>query len=151
MQQLKNYFFILQENYKLNIKVEKCPAYHDHRGDLIQFITQQNLQDRSLVFGQVYLLTFQNKNTVRGNHYHNHSSEIFCLISGSVEMIFENIETCERIHKIFKSEENEYYRIYVGEKTAHAIKSISDFAVMVSFSSKEYDLNDNDKIVYQLF
>ncbi len=134
----------------MNIKIEKCPAYHDERGDLIQFVTQQLLQEEALHFGQVYLLTFNGKDIVRGNHYHNHSSEIFCLISGSVEMIFEDVLTKERIHKSFTSDKNEFFRICIGEKIAHCIKSSSDFAVLVSFSSKEFDMNEQDKILYPL-
>ncbi len=134
----------------MNIKIEKCPAYHDERGDLIQFVTQQLLQEEALAFGQVYLLTFNGKNIIRGNHYHNHSSEIFCLISGSVEMIFEDVLTKERIQKDFTADKNEFFRICIGEKIAHCIKSSSDFAVLVSFSSKEFDMNEQDKILYPL-
>jgi dTDP-4-dehydrorhamnose 3,5-epimerase-like enzyme len=140
----------LQEKSDVNIKIEKCPAYHDNRGDLIQFVTQKILKETSTPFGQVYLLTFNGKNTIRGNHYHNHSSEMFCLISGSVEMIFEEVETSERFQKNFTAENNEFFRIYIGKKIAHAIKSTSDFAVMVSFSSKEFDLREDDKIPYSL-
>lgn len=134
----------------MNIKIEKCPAYHDERGDLIQFVTRQLLQEEALSFGQVYLLTFNGRNIVRGNHYHNHSSEIFCLISGSVEMIFEDVLTKEQIHKSFTADKNEFFRICIGEKIAHCIKSSSDFAVLVSFSSREFDMNEQDKILYPL-
>jgi dTDP-4-dehydrorhamnose 3,5-epimerase-like enzyme len=145
-----NYFYILQEKFEVNIKIEKCPAYHDERGDLIQFVTQQFLQKQSLPFGQVYLLTFNGKNVIRGNHYHNHSSEIFCVISGSVEMIFEEVVSKERRQKNFTADKNEFFRISIGKKIAHSIKSISDFAVMVSFSSTEFDLKEEDKIPYRL-
>lgn len=146
----RNYFSILQKKIEVNIKIEKCPAYHDKRGDLIQFITQNLLQDNKLPFGQVYLLTFTGKNIVRGNHYHNFSSEIFCLISGSVKMIFEDVVSKEKIEENFTADSNEFFRILVGGKIAHSIISLSDFAVMVSFSSKEFDMKDDDKIQYPL-
>lgn len=134
----------------MNITIEKCPAFHDNRGDLIQFVTDRLLQKNGIPFGQIYLLTFNGKNIVRGNHYHNHSSEIFCLISGSVEMRFEDIVSREQMQKIFTADDNEFFRVSIGEKIAHTIKSISEFAVMVSFSSKEFDVNETDKIPYHL-
>lgn len=147
---LGNYFFILPEKFEVNIKVEKCATYHDDRGDLIQFVSQDFLQSEALPFGQVYLLTFNGKNIVRGNHYHNNSSEMFCLISGSVEMIFEDVLTKERVEHRFTAMGNEFYRVSIGAKIAHCIKSVSDFAVLVSFSSKQFDVHEQDKIVYPL-
>jgi dTDP-4-dehydrorhamnose 3,5-epimerase len=140
----------LRERFKVNIKIEKCPAYHDNRGDLIQFVTHQVLTEEGLPFGQVYLLTFEGKGTIRGNHYHNRSSEMFCLISGSVQMVFEEVDTQNRLEKTITVTHTEFSRISIGPKIAHAIKSLSDFAVMVSFSSKEYDLTEDDKIFYSL-
>ena len=134
----------------MNIRIEECPAYHDDRGDLIQFVTNKVLAEEGLSFGQVYLLTFNGKGIVRGNHYHNHSSEMFCLISGSVEMAFEEVETKKRIEKTITVNHTEFSRILIGPKIAHSIKSISDFAVMVSFSSKEYDMTEDYKISYSL-
>jgi len=134
----------------VNIAIEKCPAFHDERGDLIQFVTDRLLQKSGVSFGQIYLLTFNGKNIVRGNHYHNHSSEMFCLISGSVEMHFADVASGEKMQRIFTADDNEFFRVAIGEKIAHAIKSISEFAVMVSFSSKEFDVNETDKIQYRL-
>jgi dTDP-4-dehydrorhamnose 3,5-epimerase-like enzyme len=134
----------------MKIEIEKCEAYHDERGDLIQFITHSFLKEKSLAFGQIYLLTFNKKGIIRGNHYHNHSSEVFCLISGSVEIICENIATNERIHQILNAENGKFYKIFIGHKIAHAIKSLTDFAVIVSFSSAEYNVNEEDKISHLL-
>lgn len=134
----------------MNILIEKCPAYHDERGDLIQFVTKQLLEKNHLGFGQIYLLTFNRAGVVRGNHYHNNSSEIFCVVSGSVEMTFEEVGLKKKMRQIFTASENEFYRISIGPRIAHAVKSISSFAVMVSFSSKEFDLNEQDKNIYRL-
>jgi dTDP-4-dehydrorhamnose 3,5-epimerase-like enzyme len=134
----------------VNVHLEKCPAYHDSRGDLIQFVTSTVLEKNKLAFGQIYLLTFNGNNTIRGNHYHNNSCEIFCLVSGSVEMIFEEVETKTRLQKVITSANNEFFRIFIGEKIAHAVRNISDFAVMISFSSKEFDSKEEDRIPYIL-
>jgi dTDP-4-dehydrorhamnose 3,5-epimerase-like enzyme len=134
----------------MQIEIEKCEAFHDSRGDLIQFITSTYLIEKKLMFGQIYLLTFDKAGVVRGNHFHNHSSEIFCLISGSVEIICEAVETKERIRRVLEIDNYQFYKIFIGPQIAHAIKSLSEFAVMVSFSSEEYTLNKEDKIRYTL-
>ena len=134
----------------MKIHIEQCQVYHDHRGDLIQFITDDFLVNNSVRFGQIYILTFTGKGKIRGNHYHNLSHEMFCLISGSVEMVFEDIVTKEKVTKVVTVQENTFVRIYIGPNIAHAIRSLSDFAVMVSFSSKEFDPKEDDKIQYVL-
>lgn len=134
----------------MNIKIEKCLVYNDERGDLIQFVTKQVLQAEGLPFGQVYLLTFDGKGIIRGNHYHNKSCEMFCLIAGAVKMVFEDVDTQKRIEKVVIVNSREFSRIYIGPKVAHAIKSLSDFTIMVSYSSIEYAVNDTDKIPYKL-
>lgn len=134
----------------MNIRIELCDAFNDERGDLVQFITRHTLQNEKLDFGQVYLLTFAGKGVVRGNHYHNHSSEMFCLIAGEVEMVFEDVETRENQRLNIAAKPDYFQRIFVGEKTAHAIRSVSDFAVLVSFSSHEYDKSNADKQPYIL-
>lgn len=134
----------------MDIRIEECAVYHDERGDIIQFVTNQVLEKDSSPFGQVYLLTFTGSNKIRGNHYHNHSTEMFCLISGSVQMVFEDVKSKERLVKEVSASENKFYRISIGSHIAHAIKSVSDFAVMVSFSSKEFDPKEEDKIYYKV-
>jgi dTDP-4-dehydrorhamnose 3,5-epimerase-like enzyme len=134
----------------MQIAFEECRAYHDERGDIIQFITASFLEENKLLFGQIYLLTFDRAGVVRGNHYHNRSSEVFCLISGSVEIFCESIDTGERIQKVLTIEQNSFYKIFIGPRITHAIRSLSDFSVMVSFSSEEYQNSDADKIVHKL-
>jgi dTDP-4-dehydrorhamnose 3,5-epimerase-like enzyme len=134
----------------VNIRIDNCPSFQDDRGSLIQFVTKQTLEDYGESFGQVYLLTFSSKNVIRGNHYHNHSSEMFCLITGSVQMVFEDVETKERITKTIAADGEHYARIYIGSKIAHGIQSLSDFAVLVSFSSEEFDKKNQDKIPYSV-
>lgn len=134
----------------MKVEIEKCEAYHDERGDLIQFVTASYLDKNGLIFGQIYLLTFSAKNVVRGNHFHHYSSEVFCLISGEVEIVCEDVVTKERIRKTLSVNESMFYKIFIGAGVAHAIRSVSDFAVMVSYSSEEYVGDETDKVGYTL-
>ncbi len=134
----------------MRILIENCDAYNDFRGDLIQFVTNDFMRSNDLSFGQVYLLTFEGKNVIRGNHYHTASSEIFCLISGEVEMVFEDVNTKENMRISLSSSNKNFKKILIGENVAHAIKSISDFAVLVSFSTHQYSAYQEDKYEYIL-
>ena len=134
----------------MKVEIEKCAAYHDERGDLIQFVTASFLAKNKLSFGQIYLLTFSGKGVVRGNHFHHHSSEVFCLVSGAVELECEDVVTKERWSKTLSVEDSMFYKIVVGTGVAHAIRSVSDFAVMVSYSSTEFSVYDEDKTSYKL-
>jgi dTDP-4-dehydrorhamnose 3,5-epimerase-like enzyme len=134
----------------MDLSIDLCPNYRDKRGNLIQFITEQFLAENNLPLGQIYLLTFDGQNIVRGNHYHLHSSEIFCLIQGEVEIALEDIETKERFSKVLSAKDDSIYRVRIGPKIAHAVKSISPTAVLVSYASRVYDPLDEDKFIYTL-
>lgn len=135
----------------MDIAIEKCATYQDERGDLIQFVTNSFLKDNALSFGQIYILTFTKAGVIRGNHYHNRSSEVFCLVAGAVEIICEQVDTKERIHKTIQIVDSEYCKIFIGPRIAHAIKSLSNSAILVSFSSEEFSESDSDKFHYLLF
>ena len=134
----------------MDLSIDLCQNYRDQRGNLIQFVTEQFLTDNNLPWGQIYLLTFDGKNVIRGNHYHLLSSEIFCLIQGEVEIVLEDIETKERFTKVLSANEESTHRVRIGPKIAHAVKSISQGAVLVSYASRVYDPLDEDKFIYPL-
>lgn len=134
----------------MNYKIEKCAVYTDDRGNLVQLLTKSYLEMLNIPFGQIYFLNFNGKGIKRGNHYHNNSSEIFCLVYGEVDVLLEDISSKERIKLTLKNSDNEYFRIFVGPKIAHIIVSCSEDALVVSYSSVEYNKNEEDKIAYNI-
>lgn len=134
----------------MNFSIDQCQNYRDKRGHLIQFISEKFLSDNNLGFGQIYLLTFEGKDVIRGNHYHLHSSEVFCLIQGEIEIVLEDVETKERFARVYTSSEDSVFRISIGPRIAHAIKSVSHSAILVSYASKMYDPDNEDKYPYPL-
>jgi dTDP-4-dehydrorhamnose 3,5-epimerase-like enzyme len=134
----------------VNYKIEKCSVYTDERGNLVQFLTRSYLEEANTPFGQIYFLNFNGRDVKRGNHYHNNSSEIFCLVFGEINIVLEDVVTKERIEHKLKNTNNEFFRIFVGPKIAHTIISCSEDALVISYSSVEYDKNNEDKIVYNI-
>lgn len=130
--------------------IEECEVFRDERGTLLQFIDENILQANKTGFGQIYVLSFAGKNVVRGNHYHKNSSETFSVVYGEVKIFLKDVETGESFSKIFNATDKTLFRISIGPGIAHSIKSISDFALVVSHSSKIYDPLDEDKYAYAL-
>jgi dTDP-4-dehydrorhamnose 3,5-epimerase-like enzyme len=134
----------------MQYSIEPCNLFKDSRGVLVEFINEFDLEKSNLPFGQIYYLSFEGKGVVRGNHYHLHSSEVFCVMYGEVEIVIEDVETKERVSKVIKANDEQVFRIYIGPKVAHAIKSLSDFAMLVSYSSTIYNAEDEDKYFYEV-
>lgn len=129
---------------------DTCQVYVDERGQLTQFVTEEYLTKHNLPFGQVYLLTFNAAGVVRGNHYHKESTEVFCLIQGEVEMIFEDVITKERKHLVVNALTRATRRILIGPHVAHTIVSKSGSAVLASYSSVVYNEINPDVYSYTL-
>lgn len=129
---------------------DTCQVYVDERGQLTQFVTEEYLTKHNLPLGQVYLLTFNAAGVVRGNHYHKESSEVFCLIQGEVEMIFEDVTTKERTYLHVNALTGVARRILIGPHVAHTIVSKSGSAVLASYSSVVYNNVNPDVYSYQL-
>ena len=137
-------------NNQLDYIIEECSVHHDSRGALIQFISDESLNKSDLTFGQVYLITFDGTGVIRGNHYHNRSGEVFCVIQGSVEIRLENIDTKSRFQKIFEANENGFFKITIGPRIAHTLISISKNPIVISLSTERYKPSDEDKTPYIL-
>ncbi len=129
---------------------DTCQIYVDERGQLTQFVTEQYLIEHNLPYGQVYFLTFNASGVIRGNHYHKESSEVFCLIQGEVEMIFEDVITKERKHLQVSALAGDARRILIGPLVAHAIISKSAAAVLASYSTVVYNEINPDVFSYTL-
>lgn len=134
----------------MDFVLEECPVYADARGHLAQVLTQSFLTTTNLGFGQVYYLDFSHKGVVRGNHYHRHSAEVFCLIQGRVRVMLEDVITKERRTLDLSVNEGKYSRLKIGPNIAHSLQSISDYAMMICFSSTEFNEQDEDKHNYPL-
>jgi len=129
----------------VNVLIEKCNVFTDNRGTLLQFIDKNVLQKNHTMFGQIYVLSFEGKHVVRGNHYHKRSHETFSVVLGEVEIFLKDISTGELFSEKFRAGPETHFRISIGPNIGHAITSISDFALVVSHSSKIYDPLDEDK------
>lgn len=131
-------------------EIDKCEVYRDERGELIDFIGSSFLAGKNIPFGHVYLLTFSAKGVVRGNHYHQQSTEVFSIVNGTVQIVIENVHTRQRTELQLTAGHEPHHRVLIPPYHAHAIKCLTDFAVLASFCSHEYNATEPDKYNYFL-
>lgn len=131
-------------------EMDECNVYKDSRGELIDFIGSSYLAAKNIPFGHVYLLTFGAQGVVRGNHYHKESTEVFSIVSGTVHIVIENVNSKVRTELELTAGKEPHQRILIPPHHAHAIKCLTDFAVLASFCTHEYNASAPDKFNYPL-
>jgi len=134
----------------MDYKITFCQKHTDERGYLVEFLKSQELIADHKLFGQIYFVTFERPNVVRGNHYHKKTYEWFGVAYGKLEVILEDVNTKERLRLILDSEDKKFVRLYIGPYVAHAFRNLTPTAVLLDYTNKEYDPNDTDRHPYVL-
>lgn len=132
----------------MDYQIKKFEKIVDKRGSLIIFLKKSDLDKHQHNFGQIYFVTFNKKGQVRGNHYHKKWHEWFGIVEGKVEVILENVKTKSRKIFILTSNRDKYVRLETGPFVAHAIKSLSNSASLLSYADSEW--NSKDTFQYKL-
>lgn len=134
----------------MDFQVSYLLKHNDHRGYLVEFLKHAELKDQNKRFGQIYYVTFNDENLVRGNHYHKHTEEWFGVIFGSLQVVLEDVNTKEK--KVFElhASENEFVRLRIGKEIAHAFKCLSSTAILLDYANRQYDPDNNDRLPYEL-
>lgn len=133
----------------MDYKITAFKKFTDHRGDLIVFLKESELDDARKKFGQIYFVTLKKKGIVRGNHYHKKWHEWFGIVSGTVKVLLVDVKTGKK--KAFKlsATSRKYVRLEIGPYIAHAFTCMTDYAAIVNYADSEWDKEDsiNYKIV----
>lgn len=118
------------------------PKHRDTRGDLVAFLKKSELKDERHRFGQIYFVTFNKVNVIRGNHYHKKWNEWFGIISGKILVRLKDITTGEEAELILDSETDKYHRLQIGVNVAHAFKSLTSQASLLNYADGEWSPYD---------
>lgn len=76
-----------------------------------------------------YLVSFDNKGNVAGNHYHEQKQELFCPVAGDFIVLLEDIKTKER--EEIKISAKDTPVIFIQTRIAHTVVADSDNAVLL--------------------
>jgi len=126
----------------MNYKITQFEKINDDRGSLIVFLKESELDDAKKRFGQIYFVTFKKKGVVRGNHYHKKWHEWFGVVSGRVEVVLEDVRTKKRKQIILDAKKDQYVRLETGPYIAHAIKSLTGYASLLSYADTQWSDKD---------
>lgn len=134
----------------MDYKLIKSAKRIDKRGYLVDFLkgVEMDLSDKRL--GQIYFVTFAQKGTVRGNHYHKTKKEWFVAVKGTLKVVLEDVITKERTEFILKGDNKKYQKVFIGSKIAHTFVSLTKVAEMINYSNKMYDPESPDTHKYEL-
>lgn len=131
-------------------KTNKATRRRDKRGYLLDFLKKDELPNKDRTLGQIYLVTFEKKGVIRGNHYHKNKKEWFVAVKGKLKVVLEDIKTKERIEFFIGGHGDEYERIHVDRNVAHAFTNISKDAIMINYCNKPYHFDNPDTHPYIL-
>ena len=130
-------------------KIEKFEKFSDERGDLVVFLKNINLKEKDKEFGQIYFVTFKEKDVVRGNHFHKEWREWFGVVSGKLKVILEDVETKKREELILDADDEKYIRLEIGPNVAHAFISLSPTASLLNYANGMWHPNDTFEFILE--
>ena len=93
-----------------------------------------------------YLVIFDGKNNLAGNHYHEHKQELFNPVGGDFVVLLEDIETKER--EELEISAKDYPVVYIPTRIAHTVVANSNIAVLLVTAS--YPGIEDDEFPYKL-
>lgn len=134
----------------MRYSIIRATKRRDRRGFLVDFLKGDEVENSDKQLGQIYLVTFDKKNAIRGNHYHKNKKEWFVAIKGKLKVKLEDLETKEIKDFILDGDSDEYERIYIEENIAHSFESITNEAMMINYSNKPYHKDNPDTFFYKL-
>lgn len=122
----------------------------DSRGYLVEFLKNGELPRKHKEFGQIYYVNFSKKGIIRGNHYHKKKNEYFGLVFGKVRIDIEDIRTKEKKSFIFDADKEEFIRLSISPHVAHAVISLSNYAILIDYFTSEYLSDNPDTFIYKV-
>lgn len=126
----------------MNYSLIKLHNFSDTRGDLVVFLKNSELKPISRTFGQIYVVTFNGKGTIRGNHYHRKWREWFGITAGKLAIKLEDVKTKERIEFILDAKKDFGTRLEIGPGIAHTFTCLSSYATLLNYADKEWYASD---------
>lgn len=126
----------------MDFKIDRFEKHNDSRGQLVVFLRNGNLESSLKEFGQIYFVTFDSINMIRGNHYHRRWREWFGVVNGKLAVELMDVNTQERRSLVLDGDSDDYTRLEIGPNIAHAFRSISSYAALLNYTNSEWSPHD---------
>jgi dTDP-4-dehydrorhamnose 3,5-epimerase len=126
-------------------KIISLKKFKDQRGVLTKVFTDTFLKENSIeAIKESYVITFQDKDIVRGEHFHKETVEIFHVLQG--QCLLELVENNKLISITLNSDENKAVKIMPN--TPHRFISKVANSIIIAMSTKEYFDYDKDTFAF---
>ncbi|MDE1855908.1 MAG: WxcM-like domain-containing protein [Candidatus Micrarchaeota archaeon] len=129
----------------MEVKKIELKTQQDPRGwsvDLFKFSALQ------LDLKYIYLVTSK-PGTVRGNHYHEHKNEWFCLVKGRARFTLVDNRTGEK--EVFEMSDNPITLLNIPTQVTHAIENVSGEDIYIlELADHEFDPQNPDTFKKQI-
>ncbi len=133
----------------MDYTIQEFEKINDSRGELVVFLKSDELDERDREFGQIYFVTFEGENQIRGEHYHKHWREWFGVVSGKILVRLKDVRSGEKKEIIIDADHSKYVRLETGPYVVHGFKSISEYAAMINYANGMW--SENDTFAHPLF
>lgn len=123
--------------------MKPIPKHSDGRGFLIEFLRED---ENILNFkGQIYASTIR-PGDIRGNHYHNEKTEIFCVIKGKLKVLIQQIDSKKIDEYVLDSNKDIIDRLLVPPGYAHAFINIgNEEVILLAYGDKVHNHSNPDQ------
>lgn len=129
------------------IEVYTLTKKEDGRGWFLKILMNRDLEENK-EFGEMYVTT-AHPGAVKGKHYHEHSTEWFCVVKGEGQLIlFDKMTNAKK--KIMMGEKN-MVTVRVPPGIIHGIRNVgTEMMYLIAYADRQYDSHKPDTIPYHL-
>lgn len=121
----------------MDIEIKDLNTHEDSRGLLVELIDIEVAEKHQNTFGHLFLVSFNGKKEIRGNHYHKKKHEYYIVTAGTVRAFFVDVKTLEKKNILLSVTKGKYQRLRIGPNIAHACYGTTK-AKMIAYYSDPY-------------
>lgn len=126
------------------IQTKKMKRYTDARGFLVE-----NTYAALLAESKHFFYTMSAPGIIRGNHYHEHKVEWFCIVKGTCRFVAEDTRSKKREEITIKDTDNVLFK--TEPFVAHAMENVGDTEmIFLGFVNEVLDHKNPDTYTYKV-
>lgn len=128
------------------VTVRSLSPYRDDRGGLLKVLMRHHLPGEARTFGEIYI-SWAEPGAVKANHYHERTTEWFCLLRGRARLVLEDPNTGARQEVSLDARRPVVVTVPPG--IAHAlVNEGNERADLLAYADRPYDPEDPDTVPY---
>lgn len=132
----------------MNCELTKLKTKTVKKGSLVEFLDIGEIIQHKKRFGHLFFVSFEDNQTIRGNHYHKLQHEYYIVLEGKVKVVLVDIDSKKRKEVTLSAVNNQFKRLRIGPRIAHATYSLTPKATMLGYYSRPFNPDKVDTVPY---